>query len=107
MKGRITIFLHGFNLFFLSQRHEQAEEGGVECAVGPHMTLTYRDKSLLDDAANLIIHHVRRQTAIHKDDKGRIKGLVRHLLPDLFFHPRGELSDDENDNQGKRGCYSL
>lgn len=78
------------------QRHEQAEEGGGDLAVGPHMVLSYKDKYPLDDAANLIIHHVRRQTTIHKEDKAKIKQLVRQLIPDLFFHRRMDLSDDEN-----------
>ncbi|RXG54645.1 Paired amphipathic helix protein Sin3a [Armadillidium vulgare] len=45
---------------------------------------------------NLIIHHVRRQTTIHKEDKAKIKQLVRQFIPDLFFHRRMDLSDDEN-----------
>lgn len=67
---------------------------------GPHLVLPYKDKSVLDDAANLLIHHVKRQTAIHKEDKQRIKLLLKHFIPDLFFHPRQELSDDERDEDG-------
>ncbi|KAB7507231.1 Paired amphipathic helix protein Sin3a [Armadillidium nasatum] len=78
------------------ERHEQAEEGGGDLVVGPHMVLSYKDKYPLDDAANLIIHHVRRQTTIHKEDKAKIKQLVRQFIPDLFFHRRMDLSDDEN-----------
>ena len=37
---------------------------------------------------------------IHKDDKHKIKLLLRQLIPDLFFTPRQEMSDDEDD--GKR-----
>ena len=57
---------------------------------------TYQDKSILDDAAGLIVHHMKRQTSIHKEDKARIKVLLHYFLPDLFFAPRGELSDDED-----------
>ena len=64
------------------------------------MVLQYKDKSVLDDAANLVIHHVKRQTTIHKDDKAKMKQLIRHFIPDLFFHPRQELSDDEKDLEG-------
>ncbi|XP_066964791.1 paired amphipathic helix protein Sin3a isoform X2 [Macrobrachium rosenbergii] len=78
------------------ERHEQAEESG-EVITGPHMVLHYPDKSILDDAANLVIHHVKRQTTYHKDDKAKIKQLVRHFVPDLLFHPRQEMSDDERD----------
>lgn len=67
---------------------------------GPHLVLAYKDKSVLDDAANLLIHHVKRQTAIHKEDKQRIKILLKHFIPDLFFHQRQELSDDERDDDG-------
>lgn len=68
----------------------------------PHITLVYKDKDMLDEASNLIIHHVKRQTSIHKDEKQKIKQLMRQFVPDLFFAPRGELSDDEideNDDQ--------
>jgi paired amphipathic helix protein Sin3a len=52
---------------------------------------------VLDDACNLLLHHVRRQSAIQKDDKKKIKQLLKHFVPDLFKHTRMELSDDEND----------
>ncbi|KAJ8963093.1 hypothetical protein NQ318_018557 [Aromia moschata] len=76
------------------ERHEQNEEG-AEPASGPHLVLPYRDRTILDDAANLLIHHVKRQTGIQKGEKRRIKHLLRQFLPDLFFHPRQQLSDDE------------
>lgn len=60
--------------------------------------LPYRDKSILDDAANLLIHHVKRQTAVQKQEKTRIKHIIRHFIPDLFFWPRQQLSDDERDD---------
>lgn len=56
----------------------------------------YEDKSILEDAAALIIHHVKRQTTIQKEDKQKIKQIVYHFLPDLFFISRGALSDDES-----------
>lgn len=62
---------------------------------GPHMVFVYPDKSMIDIACNLIIHHVKRQTSIHKEDKRKIKQLMKHFVPDLFATPRGELSDDE------------
>lgn len=78
------------------ERHEQNEDGG-ESMIGPHLTLPYRDKTILDDAANLLIHHVKRQTGIQKNEKQRIKHILRQFVPDLFFHPRQELSDDERE----------
>ncbi|XP_071446323.1 paired amphipathic helix protein Sin3a isoform X2 [Hetaerina americana] len=80
------------------ERHEQADEGCAEVASGPHLVLSYKDKSVLDDAANLLIHHVKRQTGIQKPDKQRIKQLLRQFIPDLFFHPRQELSEDERED---------
>lgn len=74
---------------------EAACDLNVEDRVGPHLILAYKDRSVLDDAADLLIYHVKRQSQIHKEDKQRIKALLRHFLPDLFHHPRVELSDDE------------
>ncbi|XP_049777829.1 paired amphipathic helix protein Sin3a-like [Schistocerca cancellata] len=80
------------------ERHDQADEGTGEVATGPHLILQYKDKSMLDDAANLLIHHVKRQTGIQSEDKQRVKQLLRQLLPDMFFHPRQEPSDDEQED---------
>ena len=92
---------------YIYQRHEQAEERGCgEVPTGPHMTLQYPpEKIILDDASNLIIHHVKRQTTIQKDDKAKIKQLVRHFIPDMLFHTRQELSDDERDLEGKLDIF--
>lgn len=53
---------------------------------------------IVRDTAELLIHHARRQTAIQKTEKRRIKQLLRQFLPDLFSHPRQPLSDDERDD---------
>lgn len=93
--------------FCVSQRQEQStEEGGVgqQARNGsgaaspsePHMVFTYEDKQILEDAASLIIYHVKRQPTIHKDDKDHIKRIIQHFVPDLFFSRRGELSDTED-----------
>ena len=91
------------------QRHEQGDDGNGDGQgnSGPHLVLSYKDKSVLDDAANLLIHHVKRQTAVHKEDKQRIKLLLKHFIPDLFFHPRQELSDDERDEDGRFFFYLI
>uniref|UniRef100_A0A667XIR6 Paired amphipathic helix protein Sin3b n=1 Tax=Myripristis murdjan TaxID=586833 RepID=A0A667XIR6_9TELE len=90
------------------ERQEQStEEGGVghqgrngsgsgsASSSEPHMVFTYEDKQILEDAASLIIYHVKRQPTIHKDDKDHIKRIIQHFVPDLFFARRGELSDTE------------
>ena len=63
------------------------------------MTIEYQDPAILDDANNLLIHHVKRQTSIHKEDKQKIKLLLRHFLMDTFKHPRQELSEDEREEE--------
>lgn len=80
------------------ERHDQAEEACEVTQTGPHMSFVYKDKSVLDDAANLLIHHVKRQTSINKEDKQRIKHLLRQIIPDIFHHPRQELSEDERED---------
>lgn len=63
------------------------------------MTLTYDDSQILEDAASLIIHHVKRQVGIQKEDKFKIKQIIHHLIPDLLFAQRGELSDVEEEEE--------
>ena len=80
------------------ERHEQLDQNGGAVVTGvPHLTVAYKDKTVLDDAANLLIHHVKRQTSIHKEDKQKIKTLLKQSLPDIFFHPRQDLSDTESE----------
>ncbi|KPM05974.1 paired amphipathic helix protein Sin3a-like protein [Sarcoptes scabiei] len=67
----------------------------------PHMIFVYPDKSMIGIASNLIIHHVKRQTSVHKDDKRKIKHMMRQFIPDLFATPRGDMSDDEIDDDIK------
>lgn len=89
------------------QRNEQNEEGSSsEPIVGPHLVFPYRDRTILDDAANLLIHHVKRQTGVQKGEKRRIKHLLRQFLPDIFFHPRQQLSDDEREDDGEFICIN-
>ncbi|XP_021454894.2 paired amphipathic helix protein Sin3b isoform X1 [Oncorhynchus mykiss] len=102
------------------ERQEQStEEGGVvqqgrdgssaPAVSDPHMVFTYEDKQILEDAASLIIYHVKRQPTIHKDDKDHIKRIIQHFVPDLFFSRRGELSeteewtDEDVEERGDRG----
>ena len=54
-------------------------------------------RSVFYDVNDLLIHHVKRQTGIQKDEKTKIKRLLRQLLPDLFGLDREELSDDEEE----------
>ena len=79
----------------------QSDDRKSETLQMPHMIFAYPDKSMIDVACNLIIHHVKRQTSIHKEDKRKIKQLMRHFIPDLFATPRGELSDDEIEDEPK------
>jgi len=94
------------------ERHEQNEDNqngessGNAVSFpqeGPHMTLTYQDLSILDDANNLLIHHVKRQTSIRKEDKHKIKVLLKHFLMDRFKHPRQEMSEDEREDEDDSG----
>lgn len=83
------------------ERHEHNEDHSQEQVVsGPHLVLPYKDKTILEDATNLLIHHVKRQTGIQKQEKSKIKHILRQFVPDLFFSPRQQLSDDEREESG-------
>lgn len=88
------------------ERHEQNDDLSDQPISGPHLTLPYKDKTILDDAANLLIHHVKRQTGIQKTEKAKIKHILRQLVPDLFFSQRQPMSDDERD-EGKHFVIDL
>ncbi|KAB5525944.1 hypothetical protein PHYPO_G00146040 [Pangasianodon hypophthalmus] len=80
------------------ERQEASEDNGSSPS-GPHMTLPYEDGQILEDAAALIIHHVKRQSSIHKDDKYKIKQVIYHFIPDMLFARRSELSDVEEEEE--------
>ena len=84
-----------YSLPCVGQRQERASEEPS----GPHLTLPYDDSQILEDAASLIIHHVKRQVGIQKEDKYKIKQVIHHFLPDLLFAQRGELSDAEEEEE--------
>ena len=50
-----------------------------------------------------LIHHVKRQTSIHKEDKHKIKVMLKHFLMDRFKHPRQDLSEDEREDDDDSG----
>uniref|UniRef100_A0A7N8X1Z0 Paired amphipathic helix protein Sin3a n=1 Tax=Mastacembelus armatus TaxID=205130 RepID=A0A7N8X1Z0_9TELE len=81
------------------ERQEQASEENATPPTGPHLTLAYEDSQILEDAAALIIHHVKRQTSIQKEDKYKIKQIIYHFIPDMLFSHRGELSDVEEEEE--------
>ncbi|XP_047452425.1 SIN3 transcription regulator family member Aa isoform X2 [Mugil cephalus] len=81
------------------ERQEQATEENANLLTGPHLTLAYEDSQILEDAAALIIHHVKRQTSIQKEDKYKIKQIIYHFIPDMLFSRRGELSDVEEEEE--------
>jgi len=77
------------------ERNENSEDAAPDA---PHLVLVYKDKTILDDASNLLIHHAKRISGLQKEDKHKMKVILRHFLPDLFQHARQELSDDEKDD---------
>ncbi|KAG9331276.1 hypothetical protein JZ751_019543 [Albula glossodonta] len=79
-------------------KQNDTKENGARPS-GPHLILSYEDSQILEDAAALIIHHVKRQAGINKEDKHKIKQVVYHLLPDLLFAQRGALSDLEEEEE--------
>ena len=38
-------------------------EGAAGDLGGPHVCYYYKDKSIIDDATSLIVHHMKRQTS--------------------------------------------
>ncbi|KAF5398402.1 Histone deacetylase interacting [Paragonimus heterotremus] len=68
----------------------------------PHLSLVYPSPAvrnlLLEDAASLIIHHVKRQTNTSKEDKRTMKFLIRTVVQDFFMAERFPMSDDEEED---------
>jgi paired amphipathic helix protein Sin3a len=90
-------------------RIESAEKEGKEPSIGPHLSLSYADKQILDDAAMLLIHYARRQTATpaHREERNKLLKLIHNFLPSLYFHQSGligaeeELEEEEGEEAAK------
>ncbi|TRY85293.1 hypothetical protein DNTS_035789, partial [Danionella cerebrum] len=95
---RSKTLLNEIEGIFDERQEQTADENGMPPA-GPHLTLTYADSPIYEDAAALIIHHVKRQSGINKEDKYKIKQIVHHFIPDMLFSQRGVLSDAEEEEQ--------
>jgi len=54
--------------------------------------------SVLEDATSLVIHHVKRQSSIHSEEKTKMKRLLRQFLLGLYSLPAAELSDEDDDD---------
>ncbi|ELT88117.1 hypothetical protein CAPTEDRAFT_177539 [Capitella teleta] len=80
------------------ERQEQAShhtDNSSQVETGPHLSYVYKDRSVIDDITSLVVHHLKRQSSIQKEDKHKMKVLMHHFLPMLFHLPPNELSDDE------------
>ncbi|XP_035991900.1 paired amphipathic helix protein Sin3a [Fundulus heteroclitus] len=96
---RSKSLLNEIEMLYEDRQERASEETAAPPPSGPHMNLTYDDSQILEDAANLIIHHVKRQVGIQKEDKFKIKQIINHFIPDLLFARRGELSDLEDEEE--------
>ncbi|XP_037103877.1 paired amphipathic helix protein Sin3a-like [Syngnathus acus] len=96
---RSKTLLSEIEMLYDERQERASEDPAIPPPSGPHMNLAYEDSQILEDAAALIIHHVKRQVGIQKDDKYKIKQIIRHFIPDLLFARRGELSDVEEEEE--------
>ncbi|XP_077569467.1 paired amphipathic helix protein Sin3a-like [Stigmatopora nigra] len=96
---RSKTLLSEIEMLYDERQERASEEPAAPLPSGPHMNLTYEDSQILEDAAALIIHHVKRQVGIQSDDKYKIKQIIHHFIPDLLFARRGELSDVEDEEE--------
>ncbi|KAJ1350558.1 Paired amphipathic helix protein Sin3b [Parelaphostrongylus tenuis] len=89
--------LHHIEIMF-DERQQKSEEGLCE-DVGPHIVMLYpEDRSVLHDASNLIIHYVKRQSNIHKEEKNKIKCILRRWVTEWFGVDDEDMSDGEENS---------
>jgi len=67
--------------------------------VSPLLVVTLSRVAVRDDAVSLLIHHVKRQSSVHVDDKRKIKRLLRQTLASLLHMSCAmePVSDDEDE----------
>jgi len=62
--------------------YDERNEEEVAAAAMPRVSLNYPDPTILVDANDLLIHHVRRHTGIRREDKRKLE--VNEMCP--AFH---------------------
>lgn len=71
---------------------------------GPHFIYRYpKDMSVLYDVNDIVIHYVKRQPNIQKEEKRHAKRYLKRFIPELFNVPQQSLSDEEDTNEGGPG----
>ncbi|XP_061430977.1 paired amphipathic helix protein Sin3b-like [Lethenteron reissneri] len=82
--------------------HVGAVRGGAALA-GPHLCLQYADRSVLPDAAALILHQARHQAGLRGAELRRAAKILLFLLPDVLFTARADASlipqDDSDEDE--------
>ncbi|CAG9530857.1 unnamed protein product [Cercopithifilaria johnstoni] len=97
-----TIVSQFENLY--DERTDRNDEGeSVE--YGPHCIYSYpEDIRVLYDVNDLVIHYVKRQANIQKEEKRHAKRYLKRFVPELFNIPPQELSDEEElENRDRTG----
>ncbi|MFH4982381.1 hypothetical protein AB6A40_009090 [Gnathostoma spinigerum] len=92
---RSKMIIHHFETLY-DERESRMEEGGPP-EWGPHGIFDYPDDmSVLYDVNDLVIHYVKRQQNMQKEEKRQAKRCLKRLLPELFNLPPQEMSDQED-----------
>uniref|UniRef100_A0A915BD67 Paired amphipathic helix protein Sin3b n=1 Tax=Parascaris univalens TaxID=6257 RepID=A0A915BD67_PARUN len=92
---RSKMIVHHFETLY--DERETRREEGASTEIGPHCIYDYPDDmSVLYDVNDLVIHYVKRQPNIQKEEKGHAKKTLKRFLPELFNIPAQQMSDDED-----------
>ncbi|CAB3408889.1 unnamed protein product [Caenorhabditis bovis] len=88
--------VHSFEAYF-DQR--QGDCPG-KYSKGPHMKLCYPErKSILHDVNDLLVHYLRRQQHYTKDEKRKMKIILRKIVLEWMCERTEEMSDDEEEEE--------
>ncbi|EFO25910.1 hypothetical protein LOAG_02581 [Loa loa] len=88
-----TIVSQFENLY--DERADRNDEG-ESMEYGPHCIYSYpEDTRVLYDVNDLVIHYVKRQANIQKEEKRHAKRYLKRFVPELFNIPPQDLSDEE------------
>ncbi|KHN75090.1 Paired amphipathic helix protein Sin3a [Toxocara canis] len=94
---RSKMIVHHFEMLY--DERETRKEEGASTEIGPHCIYDYpEDMSVLYDVNDLVIHYVKRQPNVQKDEKRHAKKTLKRFLPELFNIPAQPMSDEEDNN---------
>ncbi|XP_055640979.1 paired amphipathic helix protein Sin3b-like isoform X2 [Toxorhynchites rutilus septentrionalis] len=87
---------------FKERNEKYIDQSSISSIGGPHLSLPAKGLPRLNDAANLLFHHIDRYKKIQEHERTAIAGVFQQVMPFLFYtsHPTLRSPEKSSDEEG-------